>query len=237
MPSLEVDSVEVRYGQVEALRGVSIEVGEQEIVAMVGANGAGKSTLINTISGLLRPVAGTIRFDGEEISAVAPHRLPERGVVQVPEGRRLFSTLSVADNLSLGAFPARARPLSDVRRRRVYDLMPVLEERARQAAGTLSGGQQQMLAIGRALMAEPRLLMLDEPSLGLAPIVVTELFALIETIRDEGTSILLVEQNVRHALAISDRGYALQNGRVVLAGTGAELRDSPDLAPAMLGTG
>jgi branched-chain amino acid transport system ATP-binding protein len=235
MPFLEVDAVELRYGQVEALCGVSLEVGEGEIVAMVGANGAGKTTLINTVSGLFRPDAGTIRFDGEEISAVAPHRLPERGVVQVPEGRRLFTTLTVADNLSLGAFPAAARPLAEVRRRRVYELMPVLEERAGQQAGTLSGGQQQMLAIGRALMAGPRLLMLDEPSLGLAPIVVTEMFALIEAIRDEGTSILLVEQNVRHALAISDRGYALQNGRIVLSGTGPELRDSPTLASALLG--
>jgi branched-chain amino acid transport system ATP-binding protein len=235
MPFLEVDAVELRYGQVEALCGVSLEVGEGEIVAMVGANGAGKTTLINTVSGLFRPDAGTIRFDGEEISAVAPHRLPERGVVQVPEGRRLFTTLTVADNLSLGAFPAAARPLAEARRRRVHELMPVLEERAGQQAGTLSGGQQQMLAIGRALMAGPRLLMLDEPSLGLAPIVVTEMFTLIEAIRDEGTSILLVEQNVRHALAISDRGYALQNGRIVLSGTGPELRDSPTLASALLG--
>jgi branched-chain amino acid transport system ATP-binding protein len=235
MPFLEVDAVEVNYGEVEALRGVTMSVGEREIVALVGANGAGKSTLINTISGLLRASAGSIRFDGEEIAAVPAHTLPRRGIVQVPEGRRLFPTLTVEDNLALGAFHSGARPHAEKTRRRVYELMPVLEERAGQAAGTLSGGQQQMLAIGRALMAAPRLLMLDEPSLGLAPIIVTEMFTLIEAIRDEGTSILLVEQNVRHALAISDRAYALQNGRIVLSGTGMELRDSPALAPAMLG--
>jgi branched-chain amino acid transport system ATP-binding protein len=235
MPFLEVADVEVSYGEVEALRGVSLSVNESEIVALVGANGAGKSTLINTISGLLRPSAGSIRFAAEDITSVPPHRLPGRGLVQVPEGRRLFPTLSVADNLAMGAFHAAARSNASRTRARVYELMPVLEERAQQAAGTLSGGQQQMLALGRALMAAPKLLMLDEPSLGLAPIIVKEMFTLIETVRDEGTSILLVEQNVRHALAISDRAYAVQNGRIVMSGTGLELRDSPSLASAMLG--
>jgi branched-chain amino acid transport system ATP-binding protein len=235
MSSLEIDSVELHYGQVEALRGATLRVDEGEIVALVGANGAGKSSLINAISGLFRPSAGSIRFGGEDLTALSPHRLPAIGVVQVPEGRRLFPRLSVEENLALGAYHRAARAKSKETAERVYDLMPMIAGRKKQAAGTLSGGEQQMVAIGRALMAQPRLLMLDEPSLGLAPIIVAEMFKTIKLIRGEGTSVLLVVQIVRQALGISDRAYALQQGRVVLEGTGQEMQDSPMLAPAMLG--
>lgn len=235
MPSLEVTELYAGYGEVEVLRGASLHVGDAEVVALVGANGAGKSTLINCVSRLVKITGGRILLDGHELSGHQAHALPGLGVVQVPEGRRLFGTLTVEDNLALGAFHARARGSSDKTKDHVFELLPVLAERRTQLAGTLSGGEQQMLAIGRALMAQPRLLMLDEPSLGLAPIAAREMFDLIGAIREAGTSILLVEQNVRQALSLADRAYALQQGRVVLAGTGSELLANPAFTAAMLG--
>lgn len=235
MPFLDVQSVYVNYGEVEALRGATLVVEEGESVALVGANGAGKTTLINTISGLNAVRQGGITFDGTSLAKVAPHKLPGMGIVQVPEGRRLFPHLSVEDNLRLGAFHLRARRETDSSLQRVFDTLPVLRTRIRQEAGTLSGGQQQMLAIGRALMAQPRLLLLDEPSLGLAPIIVDELFEIIKNIADQGTAILLVEQNVTKALRLVDRAYAMQQGMVIMDGSGEEMLADPSLADAMLG--
>ncbi|TFB77425.1 ABC transporter ATP-binding protein [Cryobacterium glaciale] len=235
MPFLEIHDVRVNYGEVEALRGATLSVNEGETVAIVGANGAGKTTLINSISGLNRLSSGSIMFEGQPLGDLKPHRLPELGIVQVPEGRRLFARLSVDDNLQLGAYHKRARRDSVKGREEIYRLLPVLQDRKDQLAGTLSGGQQQMLAIGRALMAQPRLLLLDEPSLGLAPIVVTELFSIIARIASEGTAVLLVEQNVSRALALSNRAYALQQGTVIMEGTGQELLNDPGLPAAMLG--
>jgi branched-chain amino acid transport system ATP-binding protein len=235
MPFLEIQDIRVNYGQVEALRGASLHVDEGETVAIVGANGAGKTTLINAISGLNPLASGKIMFEGQLLGDLQPHRLPELGIVQVPEGRRLFARLSVEDNLQLGAYHKRARKDSAKSREAIYDLLPILANRKTQLAGTLSGGQQQMLAIGRALMAKPRLLLLDEPSLGLAPIIVTELFALIKQIAIDGTAVLLVEQNVSRTLEISDRAYAFQQGAVIMTGTGQGLLHDPNLPAAMLG--
>ncbi|WP_127129029.1 ABC transporter ATP-binding protein [Georgenia sp. SYP-B2076] len=235
MPLLEVNSVEFHYGEVQALNGATLHIDEGEIVALVGANGAGKTTLMNAISGVYRISAGTISFDGNQVHEKQAHLLPELGLVQVPENRHLFPYLTVEDNLRLGAFAKNARSRSKETEEWIYELLPALQERRKQRAGSMSGGQQQMLAIGRALMAQPRLLMLDEPSLGLAPIIVSQLFELITEIRQRGTTILLVEQNVRHALSICDRGYALQEGQVVMAGTGQGLLNDPGLTDVMLG--
>jgi len=231
---LEVEGLRAGYGPVEVLHGVDLAIGTREIVALLGSNGAGKSTLNNNLSGLYRPFAGRISLDGEEIAGEAPDRIVGRGLVQVPEGRRVFPNLSVRENLALGSY-RRGRTRRQQNLARVSTLFPRLAERLRQRAGTLSGGEQQMLAIGRALMAEPRLLILDEPSLGLSPLLVEEMFALIGRLREDGLSILLVEQNVVQSLALADRAYVLENGRVALSGTGAELLDNAELKRSYLG--
>jgi branched-chain amino acid transport system ATP-binding protein len=231
---LEVAALRAGYGPIEVLRGIDLRVAAGEIVALLGSNGAGKSTLNNNISGLYRPFGGTIRFDGKDIAGAPSMQIVEAGLVQVPEGRRVFPNLTVRDNLELGSYrrgkPARAQNLE-----RVLTTFPRLRERLRQAAGTLSGGEQQMLAIGRGLMAEPRLLILDEPSLGLSPLLVEEMFALIGRLNADGLAILLVEQNVMQSLAIAHRAYVLENGRIALQGPAAGLAEHPGLRKSYLG--
>ena len=235
MSLLELRGVDVFHGDLPALRDVSVRVEAGEILSVVGANGAGKTTMLRTISGLLRPRAGEIVMEDARLDRLPCHAVVERGVVQVPEGRKIFPSLSVLENLELGSYTARARAVRRRSLERVFALFPILSERRRQAAGTLSGGQQQMLAIGRALMALPRILMLDEPSLGLAPLVVQEIFGIIAEINRAGTTILLVEQNTRQALALAGRGYVLENGRVALVGRGSELLDNEHVRRAYLG--
>ena len=231
---LEVRSLRAGYGAIEVLRGVDLAVGAGEIVALLGSNGAGKSTLNNNVSGLYRPFGGTIEFDGQAIAGTPSMRIVEAGLVQVPEGRRVFPNLSVRENLELGSYrrgrTARARNLE-----RVLAVFPRLNERMTQLAGTLSGGEQQMLAIGRGLMSEPRLLILDEPSLGLSPLLVEEMFTLIGRLNRDGLAILLVEQNVVQSLAIAHRAYVLENGRIALSGAAAELAEHPELRKSYLG--
>ncbi len=231
---LNVQDINVYYGNIHAIKDVSFRVEDGEIVTLIGANGAGKSTTLKTISGLLRTRTGEIAFDGQDIRSTAPHRIVEMGLAHVPEGRRVFLSMTVEENLEMGAFTRPvtgvAASLSDV-----YKRFPRLQERRRQVAGTLSGGEQQMLAMGRALMSRPRLLMLDEPSMGLAPILVEQVFDIIRELHAAGTTILLVEQNARMALSIADRGYVLETGSVVLEGTGAELMQSDAVKKAYLG--
>jgi branched-chain amino acid transport system ATP-binding protein len=231
---LRLEGLDVYYGEIHALRAVALEVREQEIVALLGNNGAGKSTTLKTISGLLRPRRGLITLDDRPLGGVAAHEVVARGIAHVPEGRRIFNRLSVRENLSMGAYLRGDRGIAgDLDR--VYDLFPRLKERIGQVAGTLSGGEQQMLAIGRALMANPRLLLLDEPSMGLAPVLVEQIFATIDSINRQGTTILLVEQNAAMALSIAHRGYVLETGAVVLAGSAAELAGNADVRRAYLG--
>jgi branched-chain amino acid transport system ATP-binding protein len=232
---LELRGVEVAYGDLPALRGVSVSVEAGETLSVVGANGAGKTTMLRAISGLMRPRAGQILLDGERLDSLPSHAIVERGVVQVPEGRKIFPSLTVLENLELGSYVAAAKARRREGLEHVFTLFPRLKERERQAAGTMSGGEQQMLAIGRALMARPRVLMLDEPSLGLAPLIVKEIFRIIGEINRLGTTVLLVEQNTRQALALSRRGYVLENGCVVLEGTGAELLGNEHVKRAYLG--
>jgi branched-chain amino acid transport system ATP-binding protein len=228
---LEVNALGSRYGRIPALTGVDLRVGRGELVALVGANGAGKTTLLRTISGVQPASSGAIRFDGQDLARRSARQRVQLGIVQVPEGRQVFGPLSVEDNLLLGAFARGSRAGLEP----VLALFPALQNKRRQPAGTLSGGQQQMLAIGRALMAEPRLLLLDEPSMGLAPRLVAEIFAQIAALKQRGTTILLVDQNARAALAIADRGYVLETGRVVLSGAAAELLRNPQVQQAYLG--
>ena len=231
---LELENVSVRYGVRRALESINLKVEEGEIVALLGANGAGKSTTLRAISGLV-PAKGSIRFAGEEICGRAPHEVVAAGVSQVPEGRRIFPQMSVRENLEMGAY--QRRDVSEADFARVYELFPVLRERERQEGGTLSGGEQQMLAIGRALMARPRLLLLDEPSLGLAPLYVARILAIIKEIREAGTTVLLVEQNAAAALRLADRGYVLETGSVVTAGPAAALLAHARVRAAYLGQG
>jgi branched-chain amino acid transport system ATP-binding protein len=231
---LELETVSVRYGVRRALESINLKVEEGEIVALLGANGAGKSTTLRAISGLV-PAKGSIRFAGEEICGRAPHEVVAAGVSQVPEGRRIFPQMSVRENLEMGAY--QRRDVSGADFARVYELFPVLRERERQEGGTLSGGEQQMLAIGRALMARPRLLLLDEPSLGLAPLYVARILAIIKEIREAGTTVLLVEQNAAAALRLADRGYVLETGSVVMAGPAAALLADARVRAAYLGQG
>jgi len=235
MSLLELQDLEVAYGDLPALRGVSLGIEEGETLSVVGANGAGKTTMLRAISGLLRPRAGRILLDGARLDRMPSHVIVARGVVQVPEGRKIFPGLTVKENLELGSYVAAARAHRRESLERVLGLFPRLAERQRQAAGTMSGGEQQMLAIGRALMARPRILMLDEPSLGLAPIIVQEIFRIIAEINRLGTTVLLVEQNTRQALSLSRRGYVLENGRIALEGTGAELLGNEHVRRAYLG--
>ncbi len=232
---LEVRGLDAFYGDARALAGVELEVGEGEIVAIVGPNGAGKSTLVNAIAGIHRAVRGRIAMDGVDLTRVAAHRVCAHGLAIVPEGRRIFPSMTVDENLDLGAYRRAARSGREVARAWIHELFPRLRERPNQLAGSLSGGEQQMLAIGRALMAEPRLLLMDEPSLGLAPIVVDEVFGVIRSINERGVTVLLVEQNVRRALEIAGRGYLLSEGRIVLGGSGSELLASDDVRRAVLG--
>ena len=235
MALLEVNDIHTYYGAIQALHGVSVHVDKGEIVTLIGANGAGKSTLLNTICGLLRPRSGTIYFEDEPIHELPPHEIVMRGVSQSPEGRNVFGRLNVIENLEMGAF---ARKDSDGVQRdieRVFALFPRLKERIRQMAGTLSGGEQQMLAIGRSLMANPRLLLLDEPSMGLAPILVETIFDTIREINDQGTTILLVEQNALMALSIAKRGYVLETGEIVLADSASALQEDETVRKAYLG--
>ncbi len=235
MALLELKGVDVFYGRVQALHGVSLSLGEREIVALIGSNGAGKTTTLRTISGLMRPSRGSILFDGRELTTVGAHRIVSLGICHSPEGRRLFPRLSVLDNLNMGAYTRKDRDAVAKDLARVYELFPRLKERQTQLAGTLSGGEQQMLAIGRALMARPKVLMLDEPSLGLAPILVQLIFQVLQDINAHGTPILLVEQNATKALEIAHRGYVLETGNIVQTGTGTELLGSPDVQRAYLG--
>lgn len=235
MALLEVNALNVAYGDVHVLYDLDISVDEGEIVSIIGGNGAGKSTLLKTISGLLQPMSGTIAFDGQKIQASAPEKIVELGLIQVPEGRRLFSLMSVKDNLLVGAHSKSAFQSHEQTLKEVYSMFPRLEERQDQLAMTLSGGEQQMVAIGRGLMSKPRLLMLDEPSLGLAPILIKEIFKTIRTIADTGLTVLLVEQDVKHSLTLSDRGYVLEHGRRSMQGPAAELLDNPYVKEAYLG--
>ena len=234
MALLKVDNIHVYYGSIHAVKGVSFEVNEGEVVTLIGANGAGKSTVLNTVSGLLHPRSGSIEFEGKDLKGVPPHKIVEHGLAQCPEGRRIFLQMTVEDNLEMGAFTQPnstiAGGIADV-----YKRFPRLEERRKQVAGTLSGGEQQMLAMGRALMSRPKLLMLDEPSMGLAPILVEQIFDIIKELHGLGTTILLVEQNAQAALSVADRAYVLETGRISLSGTGAELMASGKVQKAYLG--
>ena len=230
---LKVDDIHVYYGQIHAIKGVSFEVHEGEIVSLIGANGAGKSTVLKTISGLLRPKSGTITFLGNDITHTEAYKLVNRGLAQVPEGRRIFLQMTVRENLDMGAYTQKDASEADMEA--VFRRFPRLKEREKQIAGTLSGGEQQMLAMGRAMMSHPKLLMLDEPSMGLAPILVEQIFDIIREFHASGTTILLVEQNAGKALAIADRAYVLEQGRITLSGTGADLAASDAVKKAYLG--
>ncbi|MEE0794619.1 MAG: ABC transporter ATP-binding protein [Oscillospiraceae bacterium] len=231
---LKVENINVYYGAIHAIKGVSFHVDEGEIVTLIGANGAGKSTTLQTISGLLRSRTGSIEFCGENISKLPPHKIVEKGLAQVPEGRRIFLQMSVQENLDMGAYTQSGAGVGeDIER--VFEQFPRLKERRRQIAGTLSGGEQQMLAIGRALMSRPKLLMLDEPSMGLAPILVEQIFEIIQSLHKSGTTILLVEQNAQMALSIADRAYVMETGAISLSGTGRELAESDQVKKAYLG--
>ena len=221
-PILKVNDINVYYGAIHAIKGISFEVNPGEIVTLIGANGAGKSTTLQTVSGLLHSRTGSIEFLGENLSGVPAHKIVARGLAQVPEGRRVFLQMTVEENLEMGAY-TRSGGGIDADMEKVYNYFPRLMERRRQIAGTLSGGEQQMLAMGRALMSRPKLLMLDEPSMGLAPILVEQIFEIIRTLHKAGTTILLVEQNAQAALSVADRGYVLETGKIVTSGTGAEL--------------
>jgi len=231
---LSVQDINVYYGAIHAIKGVSFEVNQGEIVTLIGANGAGKSTTLKTISGLLRSKTGSISFQGENIGSVPAHKLIAKGLAQVPEGRAVFLNMTVEENLEMGAF-TRPKEEAQGHLERVYSLFPRLQERQRQVAGTLSGGEQQMLAMGRALMSNPTLMMLDEPSMGLAPILVDQIFDIIKTLHQNGTTILLVEQNAQMALSVADRGYVLETGKIVTSGTGKELLDDESVKKAYLG--
>ena len=232
---LHVSGLAADYGDVRALWDVSLEVHSREIVALIGPNGAGKTTLMHTLSGLHRASAGSITFEDSPLHSLAAHQVVERGVILVPEGRHIFSNMRVSENLEIGAFSPRARRESHTTLQMVYAVFPILAERRNQIAGTLSGGQQQMLAIGRALMGLPRLLLLDEPSLGLAPLVIRDIFRVLRQVNETGLTVLLVEQNARMALQLADRGYILEQGRVVGEGSGAQLLADPGVQRAYLG--
>jgi branched-chain amino acid transport system ATP-binding protein len=235
MALLELHDVHSFYGNIEALKGVSLEVNEGEIVTLIGSNGAGKSTTLRSISGLTPPREGSIRFEGEEIGETPPQEIVQKGISQAPEGRRIFSRMTVKENLELGAYLRRDTNGIQGDLERVFDLFPRLKERERQKAGTMSGGEQQMLAIGRALMAEPKLLLLDEPSMGLAPILVQRIYETVAEINRQGTTILLVEQNANFALEVSKRGYVLETGQVSLSDDAPALRENSDVQKAYLG--
>ena len=232
---LKVDDLSVHYGVIQAVKNVSFEVNEGEVVSLIGANGAGKTSILRTISGLVRPSGGKIEFLGQEIQKAPARKIVASGLSQVPEGRHVFSGLTVMENLEMGAFLHKDRDENQKNLKKVFDRFPRLEERKNQDAATLSGGEQQMLAMGRALMSKPKLLLLDEPSMGLAPIFIQEIFDIIQDIQKQGTSVLLIEQNAKKALSIADRGYVLETGKIVLSGTGQDLLESDEVRKAYLG--
>ena len=232
---LKINDINVFYGAIHAIKGVSLEVNKGEIVTLIGANGAGKSTILRTISGLLKPKSGTIQFEGQEIAGMPAHEIVKTGISQVPEGRRIFAEMTVLENLELGAFTRKDKDGIKADMDRVFERFPRLKERIGQLAGTLSGGEQQMLAMGRALMSCPRLLLLDEPSMGLAPLLIKEIFAIIQDINKTGTTVLLVEQNANMALSIAHRAYVLETGRITLKGDAKELAASDEVRKAYLG--
>jgi branched-chain amino acid transport system ATP-binding protein len=232
---LKVDDLSVHYGVIQAVKNVSFEVNEGEVVSLIGANGAGKTSILRTISGLVRPSGGKIEFLGQEIQKAPARKIVASGLSQVPEGRHVFSGLTVMENLEMGAFLHKDRDENQKNLKKVFDRFPRLEERKNQDAATLSGGEQQMLAMGRALMSKPKLLLLDEPSMGLAPIFIQEIFDIIQDIQKQGTTVLLIEQNAKKALSIADRGYVLETGKIVLSGTGQELLASDEVRKAYLG--
>jgi branched-chain amino acid transport system ATP-binding protein len=235
MALLELENVHSYYGNIHALKGISITVDEAEIVTLIGGNGAGKSTTLNTISGLLHPHPGAIRLSGEDLTKFKPHEIVMKGIVQVPEGRRIFGRLTVTENLEMGAFILKDKKKIATSMERVFTIFPRLKERRKQVGGTLSGGEQQMLATGRAMMAEPKILLMDEPSMGLAPVLVDSIFDTIQELHRTGTTILLVEQNARAALDVADRGYVLQTGEIIISGTAEDLRNNEIVQKAYLG--
>ena len=232
---LRVENLAVNYGMINAVRGVNFEVNQGEIVSLIGANGAGKSTILRTISGLIKPASGTLTYEGQNITKTNAQKIVQLGISHVPEGRHVFKGLSVHENLEMGAFLRKDRANIEEDIQAVYDRFPVLGERQKQDASTLSGGEQQMLAMGRALMSKPKLLLLDEPSMGLAPIFIQEIFNIIQQIQAQGTTVLLIEQNAKMALSIASRGYVLETGKIVLSGTGQELLESDAVQKAYLG--
>ena len=235
MAMLEVKDIEVFYGVIQAIKGISFEVNEGEVIALIGANGAGKTTTLQTITGLVSPKKGQILFEGQDITRVPAHKIVSMGMAHVPEGRRVFAQLSVLDNLKLGAFTRKDKEEIEETLIRVYKRFPRLEERKYQIAGTLSGGEQQMLAMGRALMSHPKIILMDEPSMGLSPIFVNEIFDIIQEVSQSGTTVLLVEQNAKKALSIADRGYVLETGRIVLEGDAKDLLNNDQVKKAYLG--
>ena len=232
---LEVEDLEVYYGMIQALKGISFQVNEGEVIALIGANGAGKTTILHTISGLIAPKKGSITFEGQEITKIPAHKIVENGLAQVPEGRRVFPSLSVLQNLKLGAYTRKDKKEIDDTLKMIYERFPRLEERKNQPAGTLSGGEQQMLAMGRALMSKPRIILMDEPSMGLSPIFVNEIFDIIKQVSASGTTVLLVEQNAKKALSIADRGYVLETGKIVKEGKASDLLNDEAVKKAYLG--
>ena len=235
MALLEVKDLEVNYGLIKAIKGVSFEVNEGEVVALIGANGAGKTTIMHAVNGLIPKAAGTVSLAGEDITGIKAHKLVSRGMAQVPEGRRIFQELSVFENLQMGFFTRRDKSEFDAKLEEMYSYFPILKERSSQIAGTLSGGEQQMLAMSRALMSSPKLLLLDEPSMGLSPLYVNTIFDMIKKVNSLGTTVRLVEQNARKALSIADRAYVLEIGKMVKTGSGEELLSDPEIRKAYLG--
>jgi len=235
MALLEINDLEVHYGVIQALKGISFEVNEGEIIALIGANGAGKTTTLHTISGILQASSGNIIYDGKDITKMQAHKIVNLGISQVPEGRRVFAQLSVLENLKLGAFIRKDKDGIEEDLRNIYERFPRLEERKNQMAGTLSGGEQQMLAMGRALMSRPRIILMDEPSMGLSPIYVSEIFDIIKSINKDGTTVLLVEQNAKKALSIADRAYVLETGKIALSGDAKDLMNNDTVKKAYLG--
>ena len=235
MAMLEVKDLEVYYGMIQAIKGISFEVNQGEVIALIGANGAGKTTTLHTITGLLSPKKGSVMFEGTDITKIPAHKIVENGLAQVPEGRRVFPSLSVLQNLKLGAYTRKDKKEIDDTLKMIYERFPRLEERKNQPAGTLSGGEQQMLAMGRALMSKPRIILMDEPSMGLSPIFVNEIFDIIKQVSASGTTVLLVEQNAKKALSIADRGYVLETGKIVKEGKASDLLNDEAVKKAYLG--
>ena len=230
---LKINDLHVSYGGIRAIRGVSLEIPDKKIVTLIGANGAGKSTTLRTVAGLVKPDSGSIELDGEEITGKSPNEIIERGIALVPEGRRVFSNLTVLENIKIGGYLRKDSLDSDIKK--MYDLFPILKERNWQQAGTLSGGEQQMLAVARALMSKPKIIMMDEPSLGLAPLIVRDIFDIIKEINNQGVTVLLIEQNANMALKIADKAYVMETGKITMTGTGAELLADEDIRKAYLG--